>query len=39
VMALVAPSHAARVGRAVEVACRVLYYAGAPGLVAARFLA
>jgi apolipoprotein N-acyltransferase len=39
VMALVAPSHAARVRRAVEVACRVLYYAGAPGLVAARFLA
>src|SRR5262245_39342905 len=39
VMALVAPSHAARVRRAIEFACRLLYYAGAPALVAARFLA
>jgi hypothetical protein len=37
--ALVAPSHAARARRAVEVACRLLYYAGAPALLAARFLA
>jgi len=37
--AWVAPSRAARVRRAVEIACRLLYYAGVPALVAARFLA
>jgi hypothetical protein len=36
--AVVAPSHAARVRRSVEVACRLLYYAGAPALLAVRFL-
>jgi len=36
--AVVAPSRAARVRRTVEVACRVLYYAGAPALLTARFL-
>ena len=39
VLALVAPSRAASVRRAIEIACRLLYYAGAPALVAARFLA
>jgi hypothetical protein len=39
VLALVAPSHAASGRRAIEIACRLLYYAGAPALVAARFLA
>jgi hypothetical protein len=36
--AVVAPSHAARVRRAVEVACRLVFYAGVPALVAVRFL-
>jgi hypothetical protein len=36
--AVVAPSHAARVRRAVEFACRLLFYAGVPALVAVRFL-
>jgi hypothetical protein len=35
--AVVAPSRAARVRRTVEIACRVLYYAGAPALLAVRF--
>ncbi len=34
----VAPAHAVRVRRAVEVACRLLFYAGVPALVALRFL-
>ena len=37
--ACVAPSRAARMRRLVEVACRLVYYAGVPALVAARFLA
>jgi len=37
--AFVAPAHAAGARRAVELACRVVYYAGVPALVAARFLA
>jgi apolipoprotein N-acyltransferase len=35
--ARVAPSRAARVRRAVEVVCRVVYYGGVPALVALRF--
>jgi hypothetical protein len=35
--AYVAPAQAARVRRAAEVACRVLYYAGVPALLALRF--
>jgi len=35
--AYVAPSQAARVRRAAEIACRVLYYAGVPALLALRF--
>ena len=35
----VAPSRAARVRRAAEIACRVLYYAGVPVLLALRFFA
>ena len=38
VAARVAPSRAARVRRAVEVTCRVLYYGGAPLLLVARYL-
>jgi len=37
--AVFASSHATRVRRAVEVACRVLFYAGVPALVVVRFLA
>ena len=36
-VARVAPSRAARVRRAVEVVCRVVYYGGVPALVALRF--
>ena len=36
--AVVAPSHAPRVRRSVEVACRLLFYAGVPALVVVRFL-
>ena len=36
--AVAAPSQAARVRRAVEIACRVLFYAGVPAVVAVRFL-
>jgi hypothetical protein len=36
--ARVAPSRAARVRRAVEITCRVLYYGGAPLLLVARYL-
>jgi hypothetical protein len=36
--ARVAPSRAARVRRAVETACRVLYYAGVPVILIVRFL-
>ncbi len=35
----IAPARAARVRWAVELACRVAYYAGVPALLAARFLA
>jgi hypothetical protein len=38
VTAHVAPSRAARVRRAVETACRVVYYAGVPVLLGIRFL-
>jgi len=36
--AVAAPSHATRVRRAVELACRFLFYAGVPAMVAVRFL-
>ena len=35
--AWVAPARAARVRRAVEVSCRVLYYGGVPVLLGLRF--
>jgi hypothetical protein len=38
VAAYVAPSRAARVRRAVEAGCRLLYYGGVPVLLLIRFL-